>query len=262
MLLKFDETDIQNWASFSGDYNPLHFDEAFAHFAGLDTVSIHGMALMLPLKHYVSQRLRNWRHGAVWNARMYRPVLTKSEMYISHSEMNEKIYFSLRNNADCARDICGSLSKIEFKNKFFMRNNLNVIIPSSFIDKKKREFIKIYPSITSSWIFLESLVFSEVLGLLDQCTQSQEVSLTRYTRKLNTNKLHMHVTHVVELSDSIIRSSSDITFDHVQFNIQCLDKYSSNIGDYSSYKLHVFLNKTHIFNVKFSLLSKAVSAVK
>lgn len=42
-LIKFEESDLINWAEFSGDYNLIHFDREFSRRFGNDSVVVHGM---------------------------------------------------------------------------------------------------------------------------------------------------------------------------------------------------------------------------
>ncbi|WP_166212339.1 MaoC family dehydratase [Cognatiluteimonas telluris] len=50
MELRFEQSDVEHWASFSGDYNPIHFDIDRARDLGVDALIVHGMLAMLPVK--------------------------------------------------------------------------------------------------------------------------------------------------------------------------------------------------------------------
>jgi len=53
---RFGTDDLQRWAAYSGDYNPIHFDPAQARRLGMDTVVVHGMLAMLPVKSALAAR--------------------------------------------------------------------------------------------------------------------------------------------------------------------------------------------------------------
>src|SRR6185312_6718807 len=57
MHLCFAPDSIERWASFSCDYNPIHFDLAAAKRAGSEQLIVHGMLAVLPVKEALSQRL-------------------------------------------------------------------------------------------------------------------------------------------------------------------------------------------------------------
>ena len=50
---------LVDYASASGDYNKLHYDESFAKNAGLEGCIAHGMLIMALVGSYV----RNWARG-------------------------------------------------------------------------------------------------------------------------------------------------------------------------------------------------------
>jgi hypothetical protein len=50
MELRFDPPDVAHWATFSGDYNPIHFDLDRARELGAGALIVHGMLAMLPVK--------------------------------------------------------------------------------------------------------------------------------------------------------------------------------------------------------------------
>jgi len=55
LTLGFDMLDVERWAQFSGDRNPIHFDLAHARAAGVDALIVHGMLAMMPMKQALSQ---------------------------------------------------------------------------------------------------------------------------------------------------------------------------------------------------------------
>lgn len=52
---RFIAADLQRWAEYSGDYNPIHFDLSQARRLGMDELVVHGMLTMLPVKGFVSR---------------------------------------------------------------------------------------------------------------------------------------------------------------------------------------------------------------
>ncbi|MFO2462459.1 MaoC/PaaZ C-terminal domain-containing protein [Pseudomonas sp. 15FMM2] len=54
MRRNFNHEDLENWAVFSGDRNPVHFDGDFAIKNGHSGRIVHGMLAMLPLKNHLA----------------------------------------------------------------------------------------------------------------------------------------------------------------------------------------------------------------
>ncbi|STB68625.1 Uncharacterised protein [Citrobacter freundii] len=53
-LLRYTLHDARRWAAFSGDYNPMHFDNNWVKTHGIKGLSIHGMRALLDVKCFVS----------------------------------------------------------------------------------------------------------------------------------------------------------------------------------------------------------------
>jgi len=51
------QEQLQRYANASGDFNPIHLDEAAAHRVGLDSVIAHGMLSMAFLGQFVNQQI-------------------------------------------------------------------------------------------------------------------------------------------------------------------------------------------------------------
>ena len=56
-LLHYTLADAQQWAAFSGDENPIHFDLAAARQMGAGQLSVHGMRALLDVKRDAHSRL-------------------------------------------------------------------------------------------------------------------------------------------------------------------------------------------------------------
>jgi hypothetical protein len=54
MRRNFNHEDLERWAQFSGDRNPVHFDADFAIKNGHSGRIVHGMLAMLPLKNQLA----------------------------------------------------------------------------------------------------------------------------------------------------------------------------------------------------------------
>lgn len=62
MHRQFNEVDLENWAQFSGDRNPVHFDTDFAIANGHPGRIVHGMLAMMPLKNHLATEAAECSH--------------------------------------------------------------------------------------------------------------------------------------------------------------------------------------------------------
>jgi hypothetical protein len=62
-MRKYTESDALAWAQFSGDYNPVHFDLLQARAMGLETLTVHGMRVLLDMKNQLNQAITHTASG-------------------------------------------------------------------------------------------------------------------------------------------------------------------------------------------------------
>ncbi|MFV8855127.1 hypothetical protein [Serratia fonticola] len=85
MILNYTLRDAEEWAAFSGDYNPIHFDLQHVRKMGADQLSVHGMRAMLDMKRHLSAVLlaTPLEHDFyVFSTRMRRPVLCQTPYHL------------------------------------------------------------------------------------------------------------------------------------------------------------------------------------
>ena len=95
-LVHFDAMDLQTWAGFSGDYNPIHFDRDAARALGASELIVHGMLPIL-----ASQALLHREHleqTSGWHTlrlRLARPLLLGETAVLVCRPTNEGTAFSM-----------------------------------------------------------------------------------------------------------------------------------------------------------------------
>ncbi|WP_431225191.1 MaoC/PaaZ C-terminal domain-containing protein [Serratia sp. L9] len=85
MNLNYSLRDAEEWAAFSGDYNPIHFDLQHVRQMGLEQLSVHGMRAMLDMKRHLSAALLVSAPLAdyyAFSARMRQPVLCQTPYHL------------------------------------------------------------------------------------------------------------------------------------------------------------------------------------
>lgn len=112
MILNYTLRDAEEWAAFSGDYNPIHFDLQHVRTMGADQLSVHGMRAMLDMKRHLSAVLlaTPLEHDCyVFSTRMRRPVLCQTPYHLQIAGNGKQITGEL---LDCATQASCFSSKL------------------------------------------------------------------------------------------------------------------------------------------------------
>lgn len=99
--LQFKQSDVQSWAEFSGDWNPIHFDKDAAARAGIPAPFAHGMLALLTFKQTLLS-VASERTDSAWlkfDFRMRSPVFCDRSVAFDTSFNNETIYCNMIDSA-------------------------------------------------------------------------------------------------------------------------------------------------------------------
>src|SRR5439155_3415947 len=97
--LTFSPMDIDRWARFSGDYNPIHFDPAQARKLGADDVIAHGMLVLLAIKSRLSAAVPPGGGWWLLRGRMRQPVVARAAALLDTRPQGDGVAFSLASQA-------------------------------------------------------------------------------------------------------------------------------------------------------------------
>ncbi len=163
MEFTFTANDIENWAEFSSDRNPIHFDKDKASLLGVNDVVAHGMLALLPVKHQISlhvekQNLDSWTQ---FKATFKSPIVKDSEMILNTKQKRKKLGFSLDCKKTNVTTLIGNLSFVD--NADWLSNKEKTEIDQDEISKQFDNFRKNFCKEYSSWIWLDGLVFSHFI---------------------------------------------------------------------------------------------------
>lgn len=97
MPLHYGHQDASRWAAFSGDYNPVHFDEAWVKARGGHALSVHGMRALLDVKRFISPPADS-APFLKCTVRLRRP-LWRDTAYSLMREASERVVVSVKERA-------------------------------------------------------------------------------------------------------------------------------------------------------------------
>jgi hypothetical protein len=175
---------IQQWANFTGDFNPLHFDVERAKAIGEDDVTVHAMLPQLFLQQGFTPSLRRI---AQWGGRsksspltvtrwptmktaFKRPVV-KDRLHVLDADLDHvRGHFSLLSSHGGEATLCGVLFLSAFKpcgvSHGANRHGLPLTfkIRSHTASARLDAFRRSFPEISALWVFLSALTYSEFLN--------------------------------------------------------------------------------------------------
>lgn len=88
-LLHYTLHDARRWAAFSGDYNPMHFDDNWVKIHGINGLSIHGMRALLDVKCFVSPSITDSPYLKC-TIRLRKPLWHNTTYYMVRDEKKEE----------------------------------------------------------------------------------------------------------------------------------------------------------------------------
>ncbi|MCZ4305537.1 MaoC/PaaZ C-terminal domain-containing protein [Zoogloeaceae bacterium G21618-S1] len=177
-VLGFGADLVRAWATFSSDFNPVHFDTFHAREAGLDGVIVHGMLALLPIKQAMAEVATE--HGlppSEWSG--FRAVFRKSipldaPCRLSIGEGRQGMDFRLKSETHGDEHFRGSL--------FATVAPTASIGPCRSLDdhamlEQREALAQIWPGINAHWVLLDAIIFADFLR--SHLAVVQQEALTR-----------------------------------------------------------------------------------
>jgi|GEM_PF-1702107 len=155
----FSESELRKWASFSGDWNPIHFDIELARKNGLNSTVVHGMLAMLQAKRMACEIIDDSGNIEI-NFSLRKPIPLQREMIYEVNEYEKHANLSIK-ESDSGEVYY--ISSIKESRKVLLLDDRATIyreLPDAVLNEKRLEFSEKYPDIPLDWIFLDALIFA------------------------------------------------------------------------------------------------------
>lgn len=164
METSFTVNDLNQWAAFSGDYNPIHFDRAAAQALGANNLIVHGMLAMMSIKQCLPKEScseesgSEERTGRRFVSHLKRPVLIDTSYGLSKKTTKRGEKYTLSPTAQTTPAIVGSYEVCPLPKWHSVQHKHP--INTDEIAGKKAQFIQLYGADTPAWICLDAVLFS------------------------------------------------------------------------------------------------------
>ncbi len=165
-VIRFEKDELEAWADYSGDYNPIHFDEQIADKAiGMGGVVIHGMLAMLHVKS--SHSSMDWaeKDWIEWRAqlRSAMPLNTEYQLESRVVSPESEIRFKLKSVQAEQVKINGQCRITDFDTDPYLdRDRLS--IPAQAAREALEKFRIQFPEMSAAWIAIDAMIFSHYIN--------------------------------------------------------------------------------------------------
>jgi hypothetical protein len=165
-VLHFESRDVDAWAEFSGDYNPVHFDADHAHAAGLEGLIVHGMLALLHVKHAVSKATDHAALcGSTWlkfRALLRNPVTYGRKSVLSLRPTGHGLDFRLRAMESGREQFRGTFAPIEPPANLKW-GGAGDKLDGALLVERTASLLTAYPYIDECWVALDAIIFAEFI---------------------------------------------------------------------------------------------------
>lgn len=156
--LHYTHQDARRWAAFSGDYNPVHFDEGWVKAQGGEALSVHGMRALLDVKRFISPAADS-APFLKCTVRLRRP-LWRDTSYSLVREASKRVAASVRSSA--ASETCLSCQLTPVDALPLAAGESRQVLDASALKALHQAFMPLLPD-AQQWHFLDAVLFRHLL---------------------------------------------------------------------------------------------------
>ncbi|MES9853287.1 MAG: MaoC/PaaZ C-terminal domain-containing protein [Candidatus Thiodiazotropha sp. L084R] len=266
-LLHFEQDELQSWADYSGDYNPIHFDEAVARAIGQKGVVMHGMLAMLPIKTMHSDL--DWTDDGwlEWKAmlRDAMPLLSDYRLESRIVKPMQEVRFKLSSTEDEQLKISGRCTSIDFDTAPYTTCK-RLKLPTNEAKQALQEFTARFPSASASWVVIDAMIFSHYI-----CHHADEVFKEAVTRNIQIegsdfpepeNVVAMQTHHNDIFSKELLRESDFNNLDSFEYSYYITDEILSKDSVYLIVEIPIWINRKLLQVVQLGLMARLLLPAK
>lgn len=260
--LRFDPAATAAWAAFSGDYNPIHFDPAFARSAiGSEGTVVHGMLAMLALKQAVSERPWTGDGWLQWTGMLKQAMPSQLDyaVHLSDAGADTKVRFRLHSPGDTEKRILGHCAPVAFDAAPYRTPPRHALAGADVRERLER-FAQAFPAATSCWVAVDALIFAEYIQR--HSIETFRDDIVRHfgaEMELDFGKaalLTMQTHHRCIFRTALLQDLGHFAFDRVAYDIRKIDEIVTHDSLFATIDIPVWLNDTLSQVVQIGLMAR------
>ncbi len=265
--LRFDAGAIKTWADFSGDYNPIHFDDRIADEAtGKGGVVVHGMLAMMPLKALLSTQPWEENGWLQWTAMLRQAMPLRSSYTVDTrvAQPGRKLRFKLTDADDAEAKITGHCSVGEFDTAPYAGFQRTSVLPET-ARAELAHFSALFPSSAAAWIAIDAMLFARYIRYHADDAFRKELAQHFGTEKeeaLATGGLVTMQTHHACMFDrSLLGDTVSLDITKFEYGVAKTDEISTDDTMFATVEIPVWINGVMVQVVKIGLMARKKSSV-
>lgn len=260
MQLKFSALDIESWASLSGDRNPIHFSREAALRMDVADVVVHGMLVLLPIKHQMGRISVAFPHTwTQFKALLKTPVLRDTTAALSTADRNGCIHFKLLPEIGGSEHMIGNIRTVPAST--WSPTATGFELQADKVELWLEQFHQGLGRGLDDWIALDALIFSDFIrNYIDVGFNylTPEFRLEQRLKKLEDLSTHL----VVQTSHQTTFCSSLRSFGELGANIRYeIDNINMIEGPdkaVGTLDLGVYVRNFHVMTITIGLMVKKI----
>jgi len=213
--IAFSKKDVADWAEFSGDYNPIHFDLDRVRKLGLQHMVVHGMLAIMPVKNTLSEQFNvAERIGWVTFKGMFSQPIPQDEAFpVNISERKGKLRFSVRNFSGDTEYLKGHFAQAD--NPLQEYANEEVVLSTDHISNQYMALFQQHYGIDYPlWIVLDNIVFADFVNSKVQPLKTIINPENKTPTKIeDSDETIMHLSHTVSFEPEFVEK---LTFEELR----------------------------------------------
>jgi hypothetical protein len=221
MEIAFGLPEVRAWATFSNDFNPIHFDLDHAKNAGLGGLVVHGMLALLPVKVAIAKVYAE--HSAQRPASDWIKFHALFRSPIPHGAANDLTIrpakedgfdFRLHSRYEGRERFRGSLSRSEDLADWLQAHPLPSSSFSVLNSGDGARFADSYPEVKENWIALDAVVFSDFMrSRLAQIAEAVQQRMAALISGAPGVGMYVQSSHTVHINVQEVQSVGPLPFD-------------------------------------------------
>ena len=156
-LLHYTLADAQQWAAFSGDENPIHFDLAAAREMGAGQLSVHGMRALLDVKRDAHSRLYRPERYVKCQVRLRRPIWCDTDWLLTPGVAKNRLLSATSVSNPLNGELCLSCQMTTAAEPESLVGKQPCIIAPKTLRELQSRFNAAWPDL-AQWQYLDALL--------------------------------------------------------------------------------------------------------
>ena len=162
-LLHYTLADARQWAAFSGDENPIHFDLAAAREMGAGQLSVHGMRALLDVKRDAHSRLYRPERYVKCQVRLRRPIWCDTDWLLTPGVAKNRLLSATSVSNPHNGELCLSCQMSTAAGPESLVGKQPCTIAPKTLRELQSCFNAAWPDL-AQWQFLDALLFRQLIG--------------------------------------------------------------------------------------------------